>query len=274
MIIKMQYYHICLAMLLLFACSGKNNPSQNPPANNRDTVTSNSSSNLVDTVMAIEIQSSDQINLKADIYYGSDADAPMIMLFHQARYSRGEYHEIAPKLNKLGFNCIAVDQRSGKEFNGIENSAYIQANDKGLGTEYEDAYPDLVATLNYVKDSLGCETILAWGSSYSSALVFSLAAEHPEIDGILSFSPGNWFTINEKTTLEHAEQLEIPVFITSTKTEESEWRVLYNAVNSGDKAFFLPETEGKHGSSALFEVEEEHENYWNAVKEFLLKFTS
>jgi hypothetical protein len=69
----------------------------------------------------ITFTSSDNVIITADLYIIYEKSAPFIILFHQARSSRGEYIEIAPRLNELGFNCMAVDQRSGGSMNKIEN---------------------------------------------------------------------------------------------------------------------------------------------------------
>ncbi len=147
----------------------------------------------------IHFTAEDGVKITADQYLISDSDAPFIILFHQAGYSRGEYREIAPKLNKLGFNCLAVDQRSGKEVNGIINKTNKEAKKLKKSTEYIDAIPDLEAAYLYVKDEMKAKKIIVWGSSYSAALVFYLADKYPDgIDGVLSFSPGEYFEINGK----------------------------------------------------------------------------
>ena len=63
----------------------------------------------------VTFPSEDGLLITADIHapYGN-GEAPIIVLFHQAGWSRGEYAEIAPWLNTLGYNCMAVDQRSGE----------------------------------------------------------------------------------------------------------------------------------------------------------------
>jgi len=62
----------------------------------------------------ITFPSSDGVKITADLYIlHTDKNTPFIVLFHQAGFSRGEYREITPKLNRLGFNCMAIDQRSG-----------------------------------------------------------------------------------------------------------------------------------------------------------------
>ncbi|MCK5453881.1 MAG: hypothetical protein KAJ16_05940, partial [Calditrichia bacterium] len=69
----------------------------------------------------ITFPSQDGLPITADLYIVHGKEAPFILLFHQAGFSRGEYLNIAPVLNELGFNAMAIDQRSGKEVNGIVN---------------------------------------------------------------------------------------------------------------------------------------------------------
>src|SRR5262245_54570689 len=64
----------------------------------------------------ITFPSKDGLPVTADLYHVNDS-LPVILLCHQARFSRGEYREAAVKLNKFGFNCLAIDQRSGQEVN-------------------------------------------------------------------------------------------------------------------------------------------------------------
>ena len=65
----------------------------------------------------VTLQASDGLSVSADVYTISTAtNATWIVLAHQAGASRGEYRTIAPRLNKLGYNAIALDQRSGRAF--------------------------------------------------------------------------------------------------------------------------------------------------------------
>lgn len=69
----------------------------------------------------VTFETEDGLVVTADVYVSQPESAPFILLFHQAGFSRGEYRPIAPKLNELGFNCMAVDQRSGNMANGVVN---------------------------------------------------------------------------------------------------------------------------------------------------------
>ncbi|MFO7938187.1 MAG: hypothetical protein R6U66_00390, partial [Bacteroidales bacterium] len=112
---------------------------------------------------SVVINSTDSLMLKGDYYPNAGNEKPLILLFHQAGYSRGEYREIAPKLNELGFRCLAIDQRSGKEVNGITNEAFEQASEKGLSTDYVDALPDLRAAVEYAQRHYKAKEIILWG---------------------------------------------------------------------------------------------------------------
>jgi len=218
----------------------------------------------------VAFNSSDGVMVTADVYMVSDEQAPLILLFHQARFSRGEYREIAPKLNALGYSCIAIDQRSGDKVNGVINQTHIVAEKNGLSTKYPDAYPDLVAALNYAKETYPNREIIIWGSSYSSSLVFILASEFPEdVMGILSFSPGEYFEYEGNKIVDFSSKVQCPVFITSAKNEYGEWEEIYAAIPNPNKQSFLPESEGFHGSKALWIEKPGNEEYWKAVIKFL-----
>ncbi len=124
-------------------------------------------------------------------HYHLKQDAPVIVLCHQAGYSRGEYTEIAPKLVQMGFNCIAIDQRSGGSINGVINRTNQRAVAKSIPTSFNDAKQDIEAAVKWAKNHYKRKVIL-WGSSYSSSLSLILAKEMAEVEKVLSFSPGEY----------------------------------------------------------------------------------
>ena len=77
--------------------------------------------------LTITFSSADDTQLTADVYAPHDKSNPFIVLCHQAGWSRGEYRDIAPKLNQLGFNCMAIDQRSGEAVNDVANETFAAA---------------------------------------------------------------------------------------------------------------------------------------------------
>jgi dienelactone hydrolase len=216
----------------------------------------------------VTFEASDGVQVFGQLYSAGDTAKPIVLLFHQADYNKEEYSEIAPRLVEAGFNALAVDQRSGGNSYGGEN---LTVKTLGKSTGYLEALPDLEAALTWAKES-DYQTIIVWGSSYSSSLVFSLAAEHPEIAGVLSFSPGEYFS---KLTLvqDAAAKVTVPVFITSdgSQGEITRARPIFTAVASTDKVEFEPDGIGFHGSLALVQGPLK-EKYWTAVLAFLEGF--
>jgi len=220
----------------------------------------------------ITFKSSDELTITADLYLTSDNSAPFIILFHQAGYSRGEYIETAPKFNELGYNCLAIDQRSGRVVNDVINKTNAEAKDKYMKTAYTDAIPDLEAAINYIKEKYNPKKLIILGSSYSSTLSIILASKYPDkINAALAFSPGEYFRFEDKKIEEFASNIKIPMFITSARDEESMWKGIYEKIPEEYRNSYIPKVEGIHGSRALWKVQEGNEGYWEAVKEFLNK---
>jgi len=222
----------------------------------------------------ISFKSADNILITADTYFSHPTNTtPVIILFHQAGSSRGEYNEIAPRLNQLGFNCIAVDLRSGEYSRGKDNETAMHASNAGLSTNYADALPDVIAALQYARKQYKPSKVIAWGSSYSASLVLKVAGDYPQlIDAVLAFSPGEYFSHigKSKTWIrDSTKNIKVPTFITSSKDEADSWNFIYLAIPSKTKTGFIPETAGRHGSRALWNKYDDSEDYWQAVSEFL-----
>lgn len=221
----------------------------------------------------IKFNSSDGVEITADLYMLKEKTAPFIILFHQANWSRGEYHEIAPRLNMMGYNCLAVDLRSGGAINDVTNVTNQNAVKAMKNTTYIDAYQDMEAALDYVKANLADGKIIVWGSSYSSALALKLAGDYSgEVDAVLAFSPGEYFISQGKSRdfiSTAATKITQKAFITSARSEKGNWWGIYVAISSADKSFFIPQTSGNHGSRALWVKFDDSKFYWEAVKDFL-----
>jgi dienelactone hydrolase len=196
------------------------------------------------------LTAADGVEVRGDLYLPSGdgvKGAPVVLLFHQAGSNRGEYATIAPRLTELGFVALAIDQRSGGERWGFENETVVRLGDS---TSYLATLPDLEAALAWKTDAgYGGET-LVWGSSYSAALVFLLAAEHPEIDAILSFSPGEYLGSRSDEVRKAAKRVTRPVLVMTPSDERDRARILVDAI-PGDAATFIVPKQAVHGSSML-----------------------
>jgi len=218
------------------------------------------------TVKKTTFPSLDGLIITADIHHTNDT-LPYIILCHQARYSRGEYMETANTFCNMGYNCLVPDLRSGKEVNGVYNETTSLAVKKGLPVEYLDAEQDMIAAINYAYQKSGKKIVLV-GSSYSASLALKIAASNKKIKAVLAFSPGEYFA-TKLNLKESIVNLEVPVFVTSSKEESSDVSVLMSDIKSKIKIHFIPASEGKHGSSALWKNNPNNLEYWSSVKLFM-----
>ena len=224
---------------------------------------------------AIDFPAADGLEVRADLYETHDKAGTLIVLFHQAGWSRGEYREIAPKLVALGYRVMAVDQRSGGAINGVRNETARRAAAKRRKRSYLDAYPDLEAALKFAKTKLKASRVVVWGSSYSASLVFRLAAEHPsEVDAVLAFAPGEYFKKAEGPEYVRGFALKVnqPLFVTSSKQERAQVEPIFKASPSKKKILFTPASKGQHGSRALWDKWPDSDVYWSSVLGFLREY--
>ncbi len=226
----------------------------------------------------VEFRSLDGLKVTGDLYAPrADKATPFIVLCHQAAWSRAEYRSIAPRLNAMGFNCLAIDQRSGGELYDVPNETNLRAQAGKTGTEFVDAEQDMIAAVAHARKNYASGKLLLWGSSYSAGLALRIAGERPGlVDGVVTFSPGEYFTTSGKPrnwVTSSARKIKCPTFMTSAKDEHKYWGLIYVKMTAPSKFMFVPKTKGNHGSRALWSQMSDSKDYWNAVTPFLNQFT-
>jgi len=215
----------------------------------------------------------DDVKVRGDLYAreGDEPNAgPIVLLFHQAGSNRGEYATIAPRLNALGFHALALDQRSGDARWGLRNETVDKL---GESTDYLQALPDLEAALRWKRMSGYTGKTIVWGSSYSAALVFLLAEKHgDQIDGILSFSPGEYLGSRSTEVSKAAAKISVPVLILTPEEERSRAEPIFRAIPGERKDFVVP-PKAVHGSSMLIaERNPEASAIWPRIEDYLARF--
>lgn len=200
------------------------------------------------------------------LYYKAANPKALILLFHQAGSSKEEYATIAARLVQAGYSALAIDQRAGGDLFGKNETA------AGLGrkADYLEAMPDLKAALDWGRQQK--LPIILWGSSYSSSLIFPLAAADPQgVVALLSFSPGEYFDSDKEMVRRAAAKVTVPVFVASTQEEKGEADPIMAALPKNERSVrFVPE-HGVHGSSTLIASRNAAgaEANWPAVLAFL-----
>jgi len=221
-----------------------------------------------DDVEPLTLKAADGVVIHG-VYYKAPHPKALILLFHQAGSGKGEYASIGPRLVSAGYSAMAIDQRSGGELFGTNET--VAALPKSAG--YLEAKPDLEAALAWGQAQK--LPIAIWGSSYSSSLVFVIAAEHPDtVKAVLAFSPGEYF--DDKTMIGNAaKKVTVPVFVTSANSadEINAAHAIISQSPSATKVQYIPKSGGVHGSSTLLPVRNQTgaEANWGAVLSFLGK---
>ena len=201
-------------------------------------------------------------------YYAAPRPRALIVLFHQAGSSAGEYRTIAPRLVAAGYSALAIDQRSGGGMYGPNRTVAKL----GKSADYLEARPDMQAALDWAAAKR--VPVAIWGSSYSAALVFPLAAANPgKVKAVLAFSPGEYF--DDKTLVSRAAtKVTTPVYVTSALDARDVTRAdsVFNATASTARTRYVPKA-GVHGSSTLIAAKNPAgaETNWTSVLAFLKK---
>ena len=216
--------------------------------------------------LKLTFPSKDGLMITAD-WYPVSSSLPVILLCHQNPFSRGEYNETALRLNKFGFNCLALDQRVGDEVNGIINETAIEAKKKNLTPTFADAEQDIVTAVDYLFEKYQ-RPITILGSSYSASLALKIAAENPNVASIIVFSPGEYFD-DKKYISNHIQTLTKPIFATSSREEADGVTELLKDINSRIKIQYIPASKGDHGSKVLWPDSQYNQEYWIALMSFL-----
>lgn len=206
---------------------------------------------LAESPKEVQLTTSDQVTVHGDLYE-TDSARPLIVLVHQGDgNARGEYASIIPRLRDAGFDVLAIDSRLG----GSLFEAVNRTVDRNpiRDWKYCDAYPDLVAALDYAKARAKERKVVVWGSSYSATLALRLAAEHPgDVAAVLAFSPAAGPPMGDCQPVPYAARVKVPVLVVRPKKELDEpvRRDDFEAFKKQGHETWIADP-GAHGSSTL-----------------------
>lgn len=199
---------------------------------------------------SVELQAADGLKVRADLYSAKDKRGPVILLCHQARSSRGEYRKIAPRLQAAGYTCLALDQRSGQEWEGVVNETARRAKAAGKDQGYLSARQDIEAGVAWLRRQGYRGKLALWGSSYSASLVLVVGSKSAEVSAVLSFAPGEYFRPKRDYVRSAVAGLaKKPVLIVSPAKERGQAEPIKAAIPS---ARLVIDAKIQHGSRTLY----------------------
>lgn len=208
----------------------------------------------------------DSIEIVAD-YYPAEGSDKVIILLHQANFSRAEYKDIAPRLVEAGYSCLAVDLRSGQFIHETPNETNVNALKAGKGTKFQDARQDIKAAIDFAKRRIKKKIVL-WGSSYSATLSLMEGRDNPDVVKVVAFSPGVYFS-SENTIKAAIAEYHKPVFVTCSKAEIPMVKQLTLVIPEQYLSFYEPDFTGDHGAKVLWQHNEGTDKMFEALVNFL-----
>lgn len=219
----------------------------------------------------VTFMTADSLTVTADMYR-VDKYAPFIILLHGENGSRGEYRDIAPKLQKMGFNALAIDLRHGKESNFVRNETVKEQLEKnGVPAPMLDCEKDITAAIDYIAAIAVNKRCILLGSDFSASLTMKIANHNRQVTGVVAFSPGEYFgpAVKVADWLTGFDRL---LFVATTQREAPFVAELLHNVPDDLLTRFLPATgAGRQGAQALWEEDDASDECWIALMLFLRK---
>lgn len=211
----------------------------------------------------VTFSSDDKLQITADEYIIAE-DNPYILLFHQQESSRGEYSSIAPKLNKMDYNCLAVDIRNGGNDNPVSNETVKSCRESRCSLGFADVENDILAAVNYAYEKSGKPVVLM-GSGANASLCLKITRENDNVRAVIAMSPGEYFLpeLNIRDTISGMRK---PVFLTSSLSDAPYLEEMVSGISEKYLELFIPQMgEGARGTRSLLSTNENNSEYWLAL---------
>lgn len=221
------------------------------------------------TKTKVTFPAKDNLNITANLYHHDD-QSPTLVLLHQARSNKSEYHEMSKRFFDMGYNALAVDLRSGGSHLGGINETTKRAKKAGMPDSvltYRHSIPDIEAAIDFAAQKYKKPIILV-GSSYSAALALKVANKNKNVKAVAAFSPGEYFG-KDNYIANSLKGFDKPVWITGSQREERVGKAFFDIIEVDNKTQFVPKAKGAHGARALWKAAPGSKEYWAAFTQFL-----
>lgn len=217
---------------------------------------------------AVQLQAPDGLTLYAE-HVSPARPVGAVLLLHDAGRNLHEFDGVTGRLTREGYASLALDARFGGEYDGYPNRTAA-----GLGSRIlteADSLRDLDVAFAWLRRAHPGVPLFALGSGAGGVLLFPFAARHPDLAGVLAFSPyrGDLF---ETDALAAARQLRVPVFVTSSD-DPFEIGAARELARASRGVQYVPPGFGLRGAVTLDPAKTTEaavsEGYWRAVLRFL-----
>lgn len=213
--------------------------------------------------VTVTYKSSDSLLITADQYISSVFN-PYIILLHEQNSSRGEFEDIARRLCKMDYNCLAVDLRNGGTANFTSNETVKRCQESKCSTHYTDVENDILASISFIR-GVSPHPVVLLGSGINGSLSLKLAKSENYIRAVVALSPGEYF-LPDLSIQDTISGLLKPVFIASSQAEVPYMEDLVSGIGEEYKTVFQPQLgAGARGTTSLVSSYADNSEYWLAL---------
>ncbi|MBI1972452.1 alpha/beta fold hydrolase [Candidatus Woesearchaeota archaeon] len=210
------------------------------------------------TTKEVKITTEDQVVLAATLYETISEKA--VILLHMLGNNRQSWKELAPLLQKNGYNVLALDLRGHGQ--SLEKNKQKISYINFAEPDFQDMLKDIKAAKEFLQKQ-GASEISIVGASIGANLAIIYAAQDKDIQKIVALSPG--LNFKGLKPQEPAKKLTIPIFLVAAEDDQysaMSSRTLEAVIHSDKELKIYPKAD--HGTRMF--------NYQPELKEFIVKF--
>ena len=203
-------------------------------------------------VEQIKLKTSDGVEIAGDYYGIGDAAAPAVVLTHMMPSNRESWRDFAFALNRVGFQCLAIDLRGHGESEGGPDG-YREFGDEGHMAGIKDVES---AADFFVSNGVLPEKISLAGASIGANLSLQFQSEHPETKASVLLSPGlDYYGINTEAAAKKIREDQAVFLCAGGENDEYSTetaRKLFDILKSKNKRIKIFQNAG-HGTTIFSE---------------------
>jgi pimeloyl-ACP methyl ester carboxylesterase len=209
---------------------------------------------MVSHSQTVSINSPDGVILVGTFFEAEKPNSPALLLLHQWQSDRHSWDDFARKMQKDGFNILAIDGRgfgeSTKRSNG--NAVTAERTDEAV----KAMLGDVGAAFDFLakQKNVDAKRIGIVGASYGSSLALIYAADHPNVAAVALLSPGLNYFGNMQTEPAMTKYGNRPAFLAAAGDDPDSFNAVTKLSEIADdpkRALAVTVKKGGHGTALL-----------------------
>lgn len=134
----------------------------------------------------VRFKTEDGLEIVGNFFPAEKNDAPAVVMLHMMPETKESWNDFAKKINKEGFQCLAIDLRGHGESQGGPYGSKTFSD-----AEHISSIHDVVGAVEFFIDKgVSVEKISLVGASIGANLSIVFQSENPKLKAVVALSPG------------------------------------------------------------------------------------